>query len=94
MALFDLLGRSWSMGILWVLCENGPGTFRALQGLCENISPAVLNRRLKELQAAQLVMRGPSGYAATEMGTRVYNQLVPLGSTAKEWGKLLESKGK
>ena len=30
MALFDLLGRRWAMGIIWNLAA-GPATFRALQ---------------------------------------------------------------
>ena len=27
MALLDLLGRRWAMGVLWTLCEGGPATF-------------------------------------------------------------------
>lgn len=90
MALFDLLGRRWAMGVLWTLCEIGPATFRRLQENCESISPAVLNRRLKELQAARFVERTDDGYAPTELGRRVYAQLVPLGQTAKAWGEVLE----
>ena len=48
MALFDLLGRSWAMGIIWHLYK-GPSTFRKLQEYCESISPTTLNKRLKEL---------------------------------------------
>jgi DNA-binding HxlR family transcriptional regulator len=89
MALFDLLGRSWAMGVLWVLCEQGPATFRLLQARCETISPSVLNRRLKELQAARLVTQTAQGYAPTAIGRKVYESLVPLGTIAKEWGTLL-----
>ena len=90
MALFDLLGRRWAMGVLWTLCEAGPSTFRALQERCESISPAVLNQRLKELQEAKFVARSPEGYAATAFGKRVHQQLIPLGKTAKQWADLLE----
>lgn len=29
MALFDLLGRSWALGVIWQL-SDGPATFRQL----------------------------------------------------------------
>jgi DNA-binding HxlR family transcriptional regulator len=89
MALFDLIGRRWAMGVLWTLSEIGPATFRSLQDKCETISPAVLNQRLKELQAAGLVHKVESGYAVTEIGREIYQHLVPLGSTAKTWAKHL-----
>ena len=57
MALFDLLGRRWAMGVLWTTNEHGPLTFRSLQEKCETISPAVLNQRIKELRAAGLLER-------------------------------------
>ncbi len=87
MALFDLLGRHWAMGILWTLCQNDPLTFRKLQEYCETISPAALNTRLKELQAAGLVQLAPGGYAATELGRELYEHLRPLGDFSKEWAK-------
>jgi DNA-binding HxlR family transcriptional regulator len=90
MALFDLLGRRWAMGVLWTLCEIGPATFRALADKCESISPTVLNARLKELQAARFVEKSRNGYVATELGRTIYDQLVPLGETAKLWGRLLD----
>ena len=90
MALFDLLGRHWAMGVLWTLNEIGPCTFRKLQEECETISPAALNTRLKELQAAGFIHRAEGGYATTELGSRLYDQLKPLGSFSKEWAKHLE----
>ena len=90
MALFDLLGRRWAMGVLWTLAETGPSTFRGLQADCETISPAVLNQRLKELQEAGLVERQAKGYAITEMGGRIHQHLVPLGALAKDWARELE----
>ena len=89
MALFDLLGRRWAMGVLWTLCEIEPATFRELQAKCETISPAVLNRRLHELKAAKLVERTADGYAATAAGLELYRHLVPLGAWAKAWGRSL-----
>jgi DNA-binding HxlR family transcriptional regulator len=89
MALFDLLGRRWAMGVLWTLCVIGPATFRALAEKCDSISPTVLNARLKELQTARFVEKSSGGYVATELGRRVYEQLLPLGETAKLWGRAL-----
>ncbi|MEX0320166.1 MAG: winged helix-turn-helix transcriptional regulator [Ruegeria sp.] len=89
MALFDLLGRRWVMGILWTLSEQGPCTFRALQSLCETISPAVLNARLKELQAAGFVRKSSDGYLVTDLGLEVYEALRPLSNVSKVWAKAL-----
>lgn len=91
MALFDLLGRRWAMGVLWTVCENGELSFGRLRYLCETISPAVLSQRLKDLQEARLLMRTVDGYAPTDLGLRVYQELVPLGSTAKAWDELLKT---
>ena len=94
MALFDLLGRRWAMGVLWTLCLNGPSTFRHLQQSCETISPAVLNQRLKELQAAGFVEKTPQGYAVTEFGMRIQKQLVPLREIANLWARTLENEAR
>ena len=90
MALFDLFGRRWAMGVLWTLAEIGPSTFRRLQDKCESISPAVLNQRLKELQAAGFVHREDDGYCITQLGREVYQHLVPLGGVAKDWAETLK----
>ena len=90
MALLDLLGRRWAMGVLWTLCEGGPATFRVLQERCESISPAVLNSRLKELREAKLVERTAEGYTATKLGQELFEHLEPLGAWAKVWGKALK----
>lgn len=91
MALFDLLGRRWAMGVLWTLCEHGVLTFRDLQQRCETISPSVLNQRLRELRAARFVTRSDRGYVPTELGRRVYRELLPLGATARAWADALRA---
>lgn len=90
MALFDLLGRRWAMGVLWTLCEGGAMTFRELQARCETISPSVLNQRLSELRAAGFVAKSDEGYVPTGLGERLYRQLVPLGATARAWAETLD----
>ncbi len=86
MALLDLLGRSWAMGIVWHLYK-GPSTFRRLQEYCETISPTTLNKRLKELRDSHLLVRTVEGYALTQQGRELYELIEPLGSWAKEWAK-------
>ena len=80
------------MGVLWTISEIGPCTFRKLQEECETISPAALNTRLKELQAAGFVHRVEGGYATTELGLRLYTHLCQLGEFSKEWAEYLNSK--
>lgn len=86
MALLDLLGRSWAMGILWGL-SDGPLTFRGLQEYCEGLSPTTLNVRLKELTHARLIQRSADGYRLTAMGRELYDLIDPLGSWAKKWAR-------
>ncbi|WP_411032216.1 winged helix-turn-helix transcriptional regulator [Spongiimicrobium sp. 3-5] len=86
MALLDLLGRSWAMGIVWHL-YNGPSTFRGLQAYCETISPTTLNKRLKELKDSYLIERTMEGYALTQHGKELYELIEPLGGWAKIWAK-------
>lgn len=90
MALFDLLGRRWAMGILWTLCKEGPCTFRELQERCGSISPTVLNTRLKELRQAGLIEHSGEGYRAMPKGTELYSLLVPLGAWSKEWARTIK----
>ena len=88
MVLFDLLGRRWAMGIVWNLAD-GNRTFRALQERCESISPTVLNTRLKELRAANLIVSTESGYALTEQGRELFRLLFPLGKWSEQWSRTL-----
>ena len=89
MALLDLLGRRWALGVLWNLSKVGPCTFRELQERCEAISPTVLNSRLKELREVDLIEHVPEGYRLTSSGEELYALLAPLGTWAKKWaGKI------
>ena len=90
MALFDLLGRNWTMRILWELCHAGPCTFRQLQGRCESVSPGVLNARLKELRESRLVELGADGYQPTTLGKSLFDTLLPLDRWSKRWATSLK----
>jgi DNA-binding HxlR family transcriptional regulator len=85
MVLLDLLGRRWTLRILWEL-RDGPLSFRALQSACERVSPTVMNNRLRELREAELVvLRKPEGYALTELAKELGEFLIPMDEWAKRW---------
>ena len=90
MALFDLLGRSWALGIIWQL-SDGPKTFRQIQTACEQMSPTILNRRMKELIASGIAERSEHGYQLTRKGAELFTFLKPLGSWSKKWADELIS---
>lgn len=91
MAIFDLLGRSWTIGILWHLSDGGDATFGELQQRCEAISPTVLTTRLKELRQAGLVERTEHGYSATCLGRELFEMLAPLGKWSRKWATQVNS---
>jgi DNA-binding HxlR family transcriptional regulator len=92
MALFDLLGRRWAMGIVWNLAA-GPLTFRALQAPRSRkggtISPSILSARLKDLQEAKIVERTLDGYALTGLGRELFALIEPLDAYALRWEEAL-----
>ena len=92
MALFDLLGRRWAMGIVWSL-SRGPLTFRALQAASEHksgiISPSILSARIKDLQEARLLERTLDGYELTALGEELFTLIEPLEDWSQKWRKAL-----
>lgn len=84
MALLDLLGRTWSLGIIWNLSEQVL-TFRELQTRCDGISPTLLNTRLKELRVTKIVEKTGKGYALTAIGEKLLLLIYPMGDWANEW---------
>ena len=87
MALFDLLGRRWTLRLLWELRE-GPLTFRKLREEMEDVSPSVLNERLRALRVAGLVDREEgSGYVLTRQAHELAKHLLPLDEWAKRWAR-------
>ena len=86
MALLDLLGRRWTLRIVWELRENRILTSRALRAACDEASPTVLNERLKELREAGFVdLAAASGYALTPLGRELSAQVMPLHRFAEKW---------
>ena len=57
MAALDLLGRRWTLRILWELRDGSLGA-RALRARCDDMSSSVLYERLADLRTAGLVEQG------------------------------------
>ena len=88
MALFDLMGRRWAMGITWQL-SDGPLAFTELQKKCDLISPTILSGRLKDLSEAGFVKRTLEGYVLTIPGEKLFNILQPFSELATEWEQMI-----
>lgn len=86
MALFDLLGRNWSMNILWCLKEK-PMSFSELEKTCNGISPTTLNTRLKELQKTFIIEKIVGGYKLTNIGEELFDLFNPLRKWSEKWSK-------
>ena len=87
MALLDLLGRRWTLRIIWEL-RNGPLTSRALRTACDDASPTVMQARLSELRDATLVeLVAGDGYRLTPLGNELIDNFEPLHRFAERWSK-------
>lgn len=86
MVLLDLLGRRWSLRVIWELHKR-PLTFRDLQTACGGISPTILNTRLAELRGADIVTQHDAGYALTTEGQHLLKELLGLHDWAERWSK-------
>jgi DNA-binding HxlR family transcriptional regulator len=93
MAALDLLGRRWTLRVLWELRDGKAATFRELRERCDAMSTSVLNQRLAELRDAGLVEAGDGGYRLTKTGAELREALGPLDAWAKRWGASPEGEG-
>ncbi|MFF3412837.1 winged helix-turn-helix transcriptional regulator [Streptomyces sp. NPDC002742] len=84
MAALDLLGRRWTMRILWELSQT-PAGFRELQRRCERMSSSVLSTRLDELTGARLLTLHGDGYHLTPLGQDLVEALSPLDAWSRRW---------
>ena len=88
MVLLDLLGRRWSLRIIWELRDDRLLTSRALRRACDEASPTVLQARLSELREAGFVELMPaSGYRLTRSGKDLFENFQPLHRFAERWSK-------
>jgi DNA-binding HxlR family transcriptional regulator len=88
MALLDLLGRRWSLRIIWELREDRSLTSRALRTACDEASPTILQTRLSELREAGLIELIPrDGYRLSGLGKELQENFLPLQRFAERWSK-------
>ena len=87
MALLDLLGRRWTLRIVWEL-RDGALTSRALRTAFDDASPTVMQARLSELRDAGLVeLLAGDGYRLTPLGRELMESFVPLHHFAERWSR-------
>jgi DNA-binding HxlR family transcriptional regulator len=84
MALLDLLGRRWTLRVLWEL-RSPADTFRDLQSRCDGMSSSVLSQRLADLREAGIVE--PDALELTAEGAKLLDALGPLDGWAKRWAR-------
>ena len=84
MAALDLLGRRWTLRVLWEL-RDGPLGFRELQARCDGMSSSVLRTRLVELVDERLVAQTDEGYGLTRIGAELGDAIAPLNAWAVRW---------
>jgi DNA-binding HxlR family transcriptional regulator len=88
MALLDLLGRRWTLRVLWELREPA-ANFRELQARCDDMSSSVLSQRLGDLRAARVVE--DDRLELTREGQKLLDSLAPLNDWAKRWARRTHS---
>lgn len=88
LAAMDLLGRRWTLRILWELRDGALGA-RALRERCDEMSTSVLYTRLGELTESGLVEQdGDEAYRLTATGADLNKALRPLDTWSEKWASL------
>ena len=88
MAAMDLLGRRWTLRVIWEL-RDGPVGARALLARCDGLSSSVLYQRLGELADAGLLAATDGGYSLTPLGASLRAAIAPLDAWAKTWAQTI-----
>lgn len=87
MALLDLLGRRWTLRVLWELREPA-ASFREIQARCGGMSSSVLSQRLAELTEGGIAEAPEAGgYQLTGEGRALLDALQPIDEWAKRWAE-------
>jgi DNA-binding HxlR family transcriptional regulator len=85
MAALDLLGRRWTLRVIWEL-QQAPAGFRELRRRADAMSSSVLAERLRELGEVGIVIADADGvYHLTELGQGLRPALEPLRAWADQW---------
>ncbi|BEP53878.1 winged helix-turn-helix transcriptional regulator [Variovorax sp. V118] len=85
MRLLEPLGSKGTLRLLWEPRSGQPQSFRVLRGHAAQMSPSVLNDRLKELRAAGIVALSDVSYVLTEAGGELVKHPVPFNQWAARW---------
>ena len=89
MVLLDLIGRRWTLRIIWEL-RGEPLTSRALRERCDDVSPTVLQARVNDLRDAGFVtLDTPGGYRLTALGRELLDSANALYHFAERWAKAM-----
>ncbi|WP_417461095.1 winged helix-turn-helix transcriptional regulator [Kordiimonas sp.] len=87
MAALDLLGRRWSLRVIWELRDGAIG-FREMQARCGGMSPSVLSTRLKELETAKIIESDDDRrWRLTPLGLDLIKAFGPLHTWAGRWAE-------
>lgn len=86
MVLLDVLGQRWTLRVLWELGDTR-ANFRVLRLKCDDVSPTVLNKRLKQLRELNLVNLDKWGYGLTLQGKELTTQMIGLDVWAAGWAQ-------
>lgn len=89
MVLLDILGQKWTLRILWEL-SAGCVSFRQLRGMCDDVSPTLLNNRLKQLRDLRFVALEDCGYRLTGQGEDLVEHFARLDRWAQDWARTIE----
>ncbi len=84
MRLLDVLGQRWSLRLLWEL-RDGPQSFRGLRAKTDDLSPSILNARMKALRGLGLVQLTGAGYELTPRGEELGKLVTQLDVRARAW---------
>ncbi|MFJ9899201.1 winged helix-turn-helix transcriptional regulator [Streptomyces sp. NPDC091280] len=89
MAALDLLGRRWTLRVIWELHRRpAPIGFRDLRRHCDAMSSSVLSTRLTELREAGIAGRTPDGaWQLTPLGTDLVTAMGPLLDWSRTWAE-------
>ncbi len=91
-AAIELIGKRWSGAIVWSLSKR-PLRFAELKRAVPGLSDRLLSQRLRELEAAGVVVRRVEegyparvSYALTDKGEALEPAIESLGTWAERWG--------
>ncbi|MFE4821830.1 winged helix-turn-helix transcriptional regulator [Streptomyces sp. NPDC056704] len=92
MAALDLLGRRWTLRVIWELHRNGaPIGFRDLQRRCDDMSSSVLSTRLTELREAGIAASTSTAaqptWRLTALGDDLVTAMGPLLDWSRAWAE-------